>query len=180
MCEPTTIMMGVSLAMTALGTMQQMSAARAEGKAAQQAADYRAAVDRNNSIIAERQAADARERGAIAERAQRQKTRQLIGRQRAALAGSGQVVDVGSALDITVDTAGIGEVDALTVRANAEREAMGYEVNAMNFNASADLNTMAGQSAVAAASNRSTAALINGIGTISSQWYGQKKVGAWG
>lgn len=50
-------------------------------------------------------------------------TAQLIGQQRAALAANGIVLDEGTAMDLVVETAGLGAVDAITAIANAEREA---------------------------------------------------------
>jgi hypothetical protein len=98
-----------------------------------QQARYQAAVARNNQIIAERQAQDALRRGDIAEDQQRQKTGLILGAQRAGMAGQGTALDEGSPLDIQGDTAMAGEMDALTIRSNAEREAWGYRAQAANF-----------------------------------------------
>lgn len=151
-----------STGISIIGQGQQAAASRASY-------EYQAAVARNNQIIAERQAADSRARGAEAERQQRIKTQQLIGRQRAVLAGNGVVVDEGSALDITTDTAGIGEQDALTVRANAEREALGYETQGMNFGAQAGLNSMSAANSSATLGQIGTA--LGGAASVADKWY---------
>ena len=166
--DPATLT-AISIASTVASTGMQIIGQGQQAKAQQASYNYQAAVARNNQIIAERQAADARARGAEAERQQRIKTQQLIGRQRAVLAGNGVVVDQGSALDITTDTAGIGEQDALTVRANAEREALGFEAQGMNFGAQAGLNAFSAANSSATMGQIGTA--LGGLGTVADKWY---------
>lgn len=170
MCEPTTIA-AVAVGASILGAGVSYMGIQQQGAAAQAQGAYQAAVARNNSILAERQAADALARGRIAEDKQRDQTEQLLGRQRAALAANGVVVDQGSALDITSDTAEIGELDALTVRSNAQREALGYRTQGANYIADASLSELRGASASSAARLQGTATLIGGAGTVANQWY---------
>jgi hypothetical protein len=108
-----------------------------QSKAQKQQAKYQAAVARNNAIVAERAATDARERGEKEELNFRKQLSQLKGKQRAAFSGSGVVVDEDSPLDVLAETAELGEIDALTIRNNAEREAYGFENQARNFENSA-------------------------------------------
>jgi hypothetical protein len=54
----------------------------------------------------------------------------VIGTQRAEFAAQGVDVGSGSAVDVQKDTAYQGEIDALTLRTNAAREAWGYTVEA--------------------------------------------------
>lgn len=138
------VLLVASLALTAVSTVAQIQASRAAAKAAQQAADFEAAVLRNNQTLAERAADDAIVRGRISEGIKRQEVNQLIGIQRAALAGAGIEVDTGSALAVTTDTAGIGEFEAQVVRANAEREAFDLRVDASNLGAQAQLAALRG------------------------------------
>ena len=149
---------GVSI----IGQGQQAAAQRAS-------LEYQAAVARNNQILAERQAADAEERGKVAERNQRIKSQQLIGRQRAVLASNGVLVDDGSALDITSDTAALGEQDALTIRSNAEREALGFRTQGMNFGAQAGLNSM--QAANTSATMGQIGTALSTVGAVADRWY---------
>ena len=159
------------IAATVISTaMQAMSQIQA-GQAAAAQADYQAGVARNNQILAERAAKDALERGKIAEHRQQMATQQLIGRQRAVLASSGVKTDVGSALDITVDTAGIGELDALTIRSNAEREALGFRTQGMNFQAEAGLAKARGASALSAGYTGAFGTLLSSGGSVASKWY---------
>jgi hypothetical protein len=105
-------------------------------------ASYQAQVARNNQIIADRNAADALKRYAIEEDKVRQRTASIMGSQRAKLAGQGAALDEGSPLDIQMDTAGLGELDALTVRSVGEREAYGFKVQGMNYAAQSKLYEM--------------------------------------
>ncbi len=138
------VLLIMSVALTAVSTVAQISASKNAAKAAQQAADFEAQVIRNNQKLAERAADDAIERGRIAVGIKRGEVSQLIGIQRAALAGAGIEVDTGSALAVTTDTAGIGEFEAQVVAANAEREAFDLRVQASNLGAKAQLTALKG------------------------------------
>lgn len=146
-----------------------------QGVAAQQQADYQAAVAKNNSILAQRAADDARERGSIEEAQQRLRTRQLIGASRASAAGRGVLVDAGSAALTQADIAQIGELDALTIRNNAEREALGFEAEGANFRGEADLRTTAGRNARTAARFDVASTLLTGANTVGSQWLSRRQ-----
>ncbi len=103
------------------------------------AATARAGTLEKNQRLAEQAAADAEARGDISVAQQARRTVQFIGRQRVALAAQGQIVDQGSGLDLTSDTAALGKLDELTLLANAEREALGFRTQALNFAAAAAL-----------------------------------------
>ncbi len=89
-------------------------------------------ISRANANIADMQARDALKRGHEAEGISRQRTKKLIGSQRAALAAQGIRVDSGSALDVQLEAGDIGELDALTIKNNALREAFGFQTEAAN------------------------------------------------
>lgn len=126
-------MMAVSTVISAVGTV-------AAGQASASQAAYQAQVARNNEIIAQRNAADALKRGDVEEDKVRQRSASVLGQQRAQLAGQGSVLDEGSPLDFQMDTAGLAELDAVTVRSNYAREAYGHEVQGMNYAAQAALH----------------------------------------
>lgn len=112
-------------------------------------------IARANARIGEMQARDAMKRGHEAEAATRQKSRKLIGSQRAALAAQGIRTDFGSALDVQQEAADIGELDALTLKNNALREAFGYRSEALNA-------TMQGALASRASMNQGMETLLTG------------------
>jgi uncharacterized transporter YbjL len=98
MCEPitTTVMLGGSVAQTALGAAQQ--AQQAQEAAAQQASRawqvayqtaYQTAQARNAATVSEYNAQDAERRGAVEEERQRRKTSLLLGTQQARFAATG-------------------------------------------------------------------------------------------
>ncbi len=166
--DPVTISAISTVATIASTGLQIMGQSQAAG--AQRASlEYQSAVQRNNQIIAQRQADDARARGEVEANKKRQQAQQLIGRQRTVLAGNGVEVDTGSALDITSDTAAAGELDALTIRANAEREALGFETNAMNFGSQSQLSSFQASQQDASLANAGT--LLGGVGSIADKWY---------
>lgn len=86
-----------------------------------------------NAGFAEWQASDATSRGVINEKRQRQTTEGVIGEQRTSLATQGVDVNKGSAMDVQADAAYLGELDALTIRNNAAKEAYGYQVQAQDL-----------------------------------------------
>lgn len=160
----------VPLIITAASTAVSVAGQQQQARAQESASKFQAAVARNNAIIAERKAQDAIERGKIAEREKREETAQLIARQRAAAAASGVLVDTGSILDITSDTAGLGELDALTIRSNAAREAQAFRDQAAGFESEAQLTTATGANARTAGNIQSTGTLLEGASRVSARW----------
>lgn len=172
------VLAGLGTAVSAYGQVQAGKAQEAQANYQAGVANYNAAVARNNAILAERAATDARKQGDIASGNQDLATRQLIGRQRAVLAANGVQVDTGSAVDITAGTEGIGKLDALTLRSNAERTALNYEAQGMNFNANAQLQDananlyrISGQNAVSGSYTAAAGTLLTGFGSVAQKWY---------
>lgn len=120
-----------------LSTAASIGGVVVSGIAQRNAAKAQEQQDRNNAIIAQRNAADARARGAVAEQEVQMRTRAMVGKQLNVLSERNIAIS-GSPLDILGDTAMFGKLDALTTRGNFEREAIGYESQRMNFTASAD------------------------------------------
>lgn len=108
------------------GQQQQQAAVKAQE-------NYNAAIATNNKIIQDRLAKDALDRGQLDAKSHRRDIKGLVGTQRAALAGSGVVVDEDTAAELTADTTAIGEQEARNIMANAEREAYGYRTQANNY-----------------------------------------------
>ncbi len=176
MCSPSLIAVGgwiaanagtittvASVGVAAYGTYQQGQAAKAEG-------EFQEDVARNNQLISERMAQDALSRGKTAEDLQRRKISRIKGAQRTALAKSGVVIDQDSALDVLGDTAEIGELEALTIRSNAEKEAYGYRTQGMNFATSGRLSRLRGDNMRRASNIRATGSLLTSGGQFASEW----------
>lgn len=114
-----------------------------------------------NSLIAGKQSDYALEKGKIQEEAVRMATRTTIGKQRAAFAAQNVALDDGTALEMQMDTAKWGEVDALRTRNNAAMEAWGYRLQAGSQAIQGSLAMMSGiyQSGAAAISGISSAGM---------------------
>lgn len=152
MCELATILTLGSTLLGAVGSIQQ-------GQAAAASAKYNNQVAQMNATISERRAKDAIERGATEEQKKRQQVQRILGEQQTAMAANGVDLTFGSPLDTMVDTAVLGELDALTIRTNAYREEYDYRVQAANQRAGGQLELMKGQAA-------KTAGYLDGFGTV--------------
>jgi hypothetical protein len=135
MCDLGLSLMIGSTLMGAAGQIQQSKATAA-------ASNYNAQIAEMNAKISDKQAKDALERGKQEEQQKRMQTAQLAGRQRAAFAANGVDLSFGSPLDTIIDTAKLGEIDALNIRTNANREAYAYNMQATNQRAGATLDRM--------------------------------------
>lgn len=113
----------IPIAIGAVGGLMQ-------GQANVRQADADAEALRKNAVFLSRAAGDAKARGRHESDWARIEGQQLIGSQRAAMAGSGGVVDTGTNAILQQDAAQLTELDALTISNNAAREAYGYEVQA--------------------------------------------------
>lgn len=164
MCSPT---LAISAVTTIGGAIMQMRGQQQQAQAQRASADYNAAVQRNNAVLANQQAQDAVERGRVDESRHRRQVQQLKGRQTAALAASGVDVNSGSALDTLGDTAVMGEIDALQIRDNASREAWRYRVEANSANNQAGLFDLQRRNVQGA----SVAPLIGAVGSVGDKWY---------
>lgn len=168
------VLAGISLASTVLGTGLGIAGQIQQANVIEAQSEFQAAVLRNNQILAERAARDAEARGRVAEQRQRMQTAQLEARQRAVFAGSGVDVSTGSPLDVFADTARFGELDALTIRGNAAREAASLRAQGMGFESQARLQELQGQQAQSALPTAIGSTLLSGTGTVAQKWYGFK------
>jgi predicted subunit of tRNA(5-methylaminomethyl-2-thiouridylate) methyltransferase len=157
--------LALTLGSTLLGAAGQVQ----QAKATAEANKYNAQVAEMNAEIADKQAKDATERGKQEEQQKRLQTAQLEGRQKAAIAANGIDLSFGSPLDTIVDTAKMGEIDALNVRTNAYREAYGYKVQGTNHLASAKLDRMRADAAVKGGYLDAVGTILGGTGKVYTQ-----------
>ena len=177
MCEPISLTAALSLGASALSTgmgvvgmIGQQNAQAQAASAAQAQARYQAQVAEQNRELMRRQEADALQRGQVAEENRRRLTAQQIGQQTAGLAAQGTDF-TGTETDILGDTAAAGELDARTIRANAAREAYGYQVQGLGYGNEASLQyTRAANSAYAPNYLGAGASLLAGASTLSDKW----------
>lgn len=165
MCvDPLTMMMVGSTIMGGMGQIQQ-------GRANAAAANYNAQVSDMNAKLADRAAKDALERGKVEEQKQRAKTAQIIGQQTAGMAANGLDLSFGSPLDLLVDTATLGEIDALTIRSNTYREERDIRQQGANYRGQAGMYRSQAASA-------STGGFLGAVGTVlggGAQAYGNHR-----
>ena len=153
----------VSLAAAAASTT-------AQAVSAQQQASYQRAVAQNNQNIANANATLVTEDAEQKAQAKQRATQQLIGRERAAAGASGIDPNTGSPAKIQSDTAELGELDTLTIRNNAAREAWNFRNQAAAFGMEASQATTAG--------NLETfSSLIGGASSVSGKWSQYKSEG---
>ena len=172
MSEPTLAIS--SLALTAVGTGVSVLGQVQASQAASAQATFRAQVARNNQIIAQRAADDARARGEREANIKRVEAKQLTSRQKAALAGAGIDVAGEAAVELRAATAAVFEEDALTIASNAEREALGFEARGAGFGGEAGLFDAQARSSTFL---KAGASLLTGAGSVASKWYAFKKEG---
>lgn len=163
MCELT---MALTLAATAIGAVGQVQQAQATAASNK----YNAQVQEMNATLADRRAKDAIERGAVEEQRKRQQVAQLQGQQKAAMAANGVDLAFGSPLDTIVDTAVLGELDALTIRSNTYRESYDYQVQAVNARAGATMSNMAASAAETGGWLSAAGTVLGGAGKAYTQF----------
>ena len=173
MCFPA--LAGLGPLLTAASTVVSVVGAVQQGNA--QAAAYEAAEqqNRNNAIIAQRNAEDARTRGVAAEQDVQLRTRMRLGMQKNAFSERNISIAGGTALDVLGDTAMFGKLDALTTRQNFEREAIAAETQRYNFSAQAEQDRMSAINAERAGTINAFSTALGGLGDISKQMSGGKK-----
>ena len=147
---------------------QAAAGARAQASAASAADNYQAQVARNNAIINERNAQAAEQAGQTLEQNQRQKTAQIISSTRTAQAANGLDTTSGTPAAVQADEAKLGELDALTIKNNAARQAYGYRVEGMSDTANAGLLEQSAANDIVAGNIKADAAKIQGISSILS------------
>lgn len=132
-----------------------------QGRAASEAASYSAQVAENNAKIATQNARMAGAEGDQNTAAAELKNKAQMGSILAAQGANGVDVNSGSAVAVRQSAAELGQLNASNIRANAARQAYGYETQA-----AADT----GQAAVdrSTAKNDMTGGLISGAGSLLS------------
>jgi len=149
-----------------------------QGQASAAAANYNAQLNTQNAAVAKENAAIAGQAGSQQAAMSSQKTRAALGSIKAGEAGSGIDVNSGSAVDVQASTRELGELDALTVRSNATKEAYGYQNQAENFEAQSNLDRYEAKNDAAAGWLNGATTLLGSAGNAATQWNSFKLSGA--
>lgn len=123
-----------------LGAEAQAGALSAKG-------NYDAAVATGNANIATLQGKFATENGDIEAVNARTQAGVMQGKQRAAFGAQGIDVNSGSASATQANTAGMGALDAMTIKNNAWKQAWGYQTQATNYTAQSAFDKLSGETA---------------------------------
>jgi len=161
MCTPIAALATATVVSGVFSAQQQLR----QGRFQQGVAEY-------NARVAENEAEQVRRVGAERENVQRQRTAELISRQRAQLGASGVDVGSGSALQLQEDAQVLGEVDALRIRRNFEDRATGLETQA-------SLTRQQGEAARSASRSATFGTLLGtaarvGVSGVADKWFTPK------
>ncbi len=126
MCSIAAVGIGMSVAGGVMGIMGNYY----QGQVNKKLYKYQASMARKS-------AGETLEAGRAATKQQRVQTAKAVGAQRATMGGAGIDVNTGSFLDTQVETAQLGEMDALMIRQNYQREAWAKQADANMYTASA-------------------------------------------
>ncbi len=135
MCDLVT----AALVTSAVGAMTSAGGALMNASAQSAAASYQAQVAQNNAKYAQQNATLALQQGAVQEAAQRQKTAQMVGTERAVMGANDIEMNSGSPLQVQRSTVETGDLDALTIRSNAQIASTNDLQQSANFTAQAGL-----------------------------------------
>jgi hypothetical protein len=123
----------ISAAQSIAGSAVGAFAAEKQYDATKESIKYSQDIINRNQEIAQMKADDALARGREKASSIRGQVRQLVGAQRAAAAGSGVLATSGSPLQAQQQAQYLGDMDALTVMNNAQKEAWGHRMDIANM-----------------------------------------------
>lgn len=151
----------VAVAISVVAAATSAYSSYAAGENAKEVGDY-------NKKVAENAALDAQQRGALQASEHRQKVRQMISRQNASFASGGLDPTTGTPSDIMDETAGMGELDALRLINNAQRQGAGLK-------AQGELEAFKGDAAQRTGYINAAGSLLGGASGAAKGYYGIKK-----
>lgn len=167
MCVPIAVAaLALSAVGTGIGIMGQMQQAKAQASAA----NYQSEVAANNAKIATQNATWANQAGEQQQAQAQLKTRAQVGGILAAQAASGVDVNKGSTIDVRSSAAETGQLDALTLRSNAARQAYGYDVQSTSDTAQSQLDSATASNIESAAPINAASTFLGGAGNAASKY----------
>lgn len=128
---------------------------------------YESGVAKYNKRVAENTAQRVQDKGTKEENIQREKTAQLLAKQRAQLGAANVGLETGTALQLQQDTVTLGEADALRVRSNTE-----FKVQSLLTKG--ELLGYDAENALTAGKNKATGSLLSGAASVSGSGVADK------
>lgn len=167
-----------ALSTGAISTGLNVGASLLGGLDASKQHGYAAEVARKNAALSRLSAQDARTAGSYAESVARMKSGKLGAAQKASFAANGIDVASGSVQDVMASSAAMGELDALAIRYNAEREAYGQDIQTANLEAQAKMSKKASRNSLLKGVIGGASSFISGASSLSDKWAAYKTSGA--
>lgn len=122
----------LAIAGTVTSTAMSMQAQQKQAEQQKASANYQADIANKNQELAQEQAASVKRQGYDDAQRQRLKAAGMIGTQRAIAGASGITVDTGSNLDLIMETAEKGEIDALAIQQQALDKSHNLQIQGWN------------------------------------------------
>lgn len=161
--------MVAGIAMMAAGAAYSAYSAGEQAKAQNKQAGFNAQVARNNADISRQEGKYAQAVSEINASNARKQASHQIGAQRAQMGASGAVVDSGSFMDVTMDTAASGEREAQALLQEGNLEAWRKENEARGYSSTATQHEMSKVSVGAAVGG----SVMNSVGSFGSMVAGK-------
>lgn len=158
------------LAASAAGTVSSVMAQQAQAQAAANAAEYQAQVAQNQNQVSQQQAKQTEAAGETVQEQIGQQTRANIGALKAAQAASGTDVNSGSNVDVRSSAAALGQLNEINARSNYSRQAYGYQLQGVGYQAQAGLDRAQGEAAKTAGNIGAFGSLASGASSVAKQY----------
>lgn len=147
------------------------------GHASAASANYQSQVAANNAIIAQQNANLASAAGNAQASNQQIRTAAQVGAIKSAQAASGLDINSGSDLDVQSSAKMLGELDALTIRNNAARQAYGYQTQATSEQAQSGLQQAKAAGDITAGTIGGGGSILGGASSVANKWAMYQTVG---
>lgn len=138
--------------------------------AASTAAKYNFQVEGQNAAISKTNAQIAEQSGEVQAGIQGQRTKMAVGQSLASTGASGVSVDSGSAVSVRDSMRSLGEIDSLTIRSNAAREAYGYNVKSKSEEGQSALSAFKAANDTTGGKISAASTMLGSFGTASSEY----------
>ena len=150
------------------------------GQATSQSYQYQAQIAQINAQVAKQNAAYAQETGEVEAQQSGMQTRAQIGQTKAIQGASGLDVNTGSGAAVRGSEAEIGVENQNITRANAAKQAYGYEVNAAQFTNQGSLDIASGANAITASYFSAGSSILGAAGSVAGKWSQASTAGVFG
>lgn len=166
-----------ALGTSAIGGLTGAAGSIIQGNAASSAAKYNSEVAKANAAAARQAAAQAGAAGDERAFETGLRTRQRVGAIETNQAASGIDVNKGSAVSVRASQEALGQLDALTIRSNAAKEAYGYNTQASSFESESNLDKLQAEEAQSAGQLGAATTLLGSAGSIGSDYMRYRQAG---